>query len=450
MSSNNDYRKRYGARTIKTSDLPYHVTLNKNQSYVIDRDMKVKRGRGYMSYGGNDMYPNLIENLINNSPTGKASLIVLTKFLVGKGFVDQSLNDIIVGYASNGRPIKMIDLLRWCAQSVGKYKGAAIHANKNIDNLVTSVRPLHWKQARIGKPDDSGYYPDIWYKKSEFYNDYGYGNGKNKFSSDDFVQYPIFTNDPATLNAQLESLAKERLVNKIEAMRMYKGQILHYSFDDHAQAYPLSPFDAAYLDLDTEYQLSLKRNRELRNGFFGKKMITIANDQRYEEDPQREGFWRWVDQYGNPIKKEDMIVNQIYDFIGADHSTAMVFDSEMDEETGQVKQVVRIDDIPQNIDDGVYQADEKSIKSNIRKAAYNLPDLLIENQDASVFSSSGEAFKNSFEIYNEFTADLRKELDDMFAMLFKNVDREKIKLPENPSFAIEPLNIDDNGESIDA
>jgi hypothetical protein len=97
---------------------------------------------------------------------------------------------------------------------------------------------------------------------------------------------------------------------------------------------------------------------------------------------------------------------------------------------------IKIEKIEQNINDKIFESYEKSVANNIRKSMWNIPSILIEQQEGSMFGSSGEAMKSAFEIYNAETRNTRKVVSNWLKNILKNSSNEILR---NADYTIKEL-----------
>ena len=235
----------------------------------IDKSIKKQGTNGLMAWGENNDYPQLMEKIRLGSPTAKAVSRVYAKFLAGLGFENEAINNIIVGQDAKGKQITVKSLLTGVCNEIAGHNGFYLHCNVNLNGNIGSVHLKPFKNCRFSKPDDSEYsamilYYEDWSKESV--------NGK-KYDSKKSKSYNVFNLDKKVIESQIA---------KAGGLQKYKGQI-YFQFLDEQYFYPLNPFDAVYLDCDTEAQISLYKNRQIRDGFFDQVLIRVAPEGTDEE-----------------------------------------------------------------------------------------------------------------------------------------------------------------------
>ena len=359
---------------------------------------------GVMTFGENNDYPQTIESIVLGSSTGKAVRDIYAKFISGEGF-NAPINDVVVGKDYRGREITIRHLLRQCAKSVAMNNGCLIHVNKNLDNQVKNCSPVPFKFFRFNKPDQTGYSSKIVINKN-------WGDTR-LFKKDESKSYDLFTNDK-------NAFAKQ--VQKAGGIEKYRGQI-HFQFWDDDYLYPLSPFDPVYLDCDTEQQVSLFMNREIRNGFMATTILRVAA--------------------GTP-EEEQQVVDRVTNATGADGTRVLLMVDEIDPDTQEIKKngAFAVDTITSNINDKLFETWENSLMSKIRRSQ-NVPSIFLDYETNKLGGTSGEAIIQATNSYNATTRDARALMSEYFKEIFSNFDNEELK--NNTDWTIKPLNLYDNG-----
>lgn len=367
---------------------------------------------GLMYFGTHNDYPQLMEKLINGSVTAKACANVYSKFLAGAGFEVGGLNKIIVGKDARGKDITVQKFLRQVTKSLSKNSGAYIHLNYNREGKIVNVHLKPFKYCRFALTDDTGYAAKImvyenWDKDSNIKYD-----PKNKA-----VSFNVF--NPGAVKEQIK---------KAGDMDKYKGQI-YFLFTDDEYLYPVSLFDEVYLEMDTEAQLALFRNRQTRNGFFKKTIIRIQ------------------ESLGEDQKKE--LADNARASLGADGDGLWIIEDELNE-NGEFSnaQGFAVSQLDSNLDDEKFQNWDPKISNNIRKAAKGMPAVLIDYEENKLGTTSGEALIQATNYYNAITQDDRTEVEEAFAEIFKNFNDPT--LANNTNWRIKPLSIIDQNGIVNA
>lgn len=380
--------------------------LDNRLSVKADRSIKADGVNGIMSFGENNDYPQRMERLILGSVTAKSTANSYAKFLSGDGFNNEEINRVVVGKDPRGKKITLKRLLSQVAQSLSFYNGAYVHVNLNLDRKVTDSSLRLFKNCRFSKLDDEGYTAKIGY-----YNNWEKDTKDKKYNKSNIKWYNVFNLDDAAFTSQIKTA---------EGIENFKGQ-LYFLFLDNHYAYPLSPLDAAYIDCDTENQLALHKNNEIRNGF-SKKTIFQINET-----------------LDDTLKGE--MAEGIKGFMGSRGDKALVIETDTDE-SGNIMEnkAMKVDSIESNVDSKMFENWEKELANNIRKPI-TIPAILIDYEESALGSTSGEAIMQATNFFNQVTKDDRAAISEMFKEIFSNFDDEI--LSKNLDWTIKPLSLYD-------
>jgi len=369
-----------------------------------------RKREGIENYDIDNAYPSRMERLINGSVTAKSSASMLSRFLIGKGFKDPDLNTIPIGKDRYERPISAFKLLRQIAISTAYYAGYYVRAQFDDNHSVTGLQHEDFKNCRFGLKDSQDYSKHI-----VIYNNWDYSKSQ-KINKKDYISVPVWNMNSAAIKTQIE---------KAKGIKSYKGQVF-FNFLDEYYIYPLSPIDPVHYDADTEHEISMFKNGELRRGFFMKKIIHHA---QFESQTAADDF-------------KDAIVK----FQGGGHKYSfMVLEGTFDED-GNLKEGenIKIENIEQNIDDKIFESYEKSCINNIRKAYNAIPQILIDYEDSKLGTTSGEALFQASAFYNQMTEELRIAISESFKEMFSHWANQGLRVKE---WEIEPTILGAKGEA---
>lgn len=387
--------------------------VDKSLVTKLDRSIRSDAVKGYVMFGKNNDYPEVIERIINNSVTAKAVTRIYAKFLTGQGFTNEDLNEVVIATDNRGKKITLRNLLSSAASSIAMFNGVYLHCNVNLDRKVGSVKMVPFKHCRFAKFDDRGYTAKIgvydnWTKDTE--------DGKT-FDKNKIVWHNVFNLEEAAFVSMIKKEAKGDITK-------YKGQV-YFQFFDNQYTYPLSPIDPVYMDADTEYQIELFKNRGIRNGLLDKTVFRVAST-------------------ANDTEKEELEAG-IRKFIGPDGDSVLVLEDEIDPETGQIKKTgaFAIDKIESNINDKLFENWEKNLANNIRKSLSAIPSVLIDYDESKLGTTSGEGIIQATNFYNSVTSDDRRQLSEIFKEIFSHWHDET--LAANTDWSIKQLSLYENG-----
>jgi len=360
-----------GSRRLTLVDLPAPFILT---------PVKVD---GIISYDVDNAYPSRMERLINSSVTAKSAAGMLTRFLSGQGFADETLNKVVIG-KDNMKEITALDLLRKIAKSFAYFNGVYVRAQFTGYN-TSAFRVEPFRYCRLGEADSNDYSGRV-----VVYNNWDKWRGQ-KLERGKYIPVDVWNPTKAAIDAQ---------VKRDGDWSKWKGQMF-YSFYDDDYLYPQSPADVVKWDADTEAQIAIFKNGELRRGFFLKY---IMHHTRFQTDADAAEF-----------------VAKMRQFTGGDHeNSVMVLEGSFDPVTGAVidGENVKIEKMEQNINDKMFEGYEKSTQNAIRKAFNAIPQILIDYEDSKLGTTSGEALRQAAEFYNSMTTEIRMHLSQIFNELF--------------------------------
>src|SRR6056297_1661934 len=353
-------------------------------------------GRGILAYGDTNEYPKLVENAINASVTGSATARILASAIMGGGFANKKLNDVVIGRTVGGGDFKVINLLSFAAKQASIFRGYYLHVNRSVNGMITEFKPVIFPKCRLSKPDDLGYSSKI-----------VVSNDFEKRKIKEFTTYEIYQNNNDVFSKGLTDVSNHR------------GQIFFKYFDD-TYIYPLSTFDSVLLDLLTENEVSTYRYEESANNFMPKNIVMIPEP----ETP----------------KQEEEIKRKIEGMQGSDGDRTIVLTGELDED-GKInsKAAIHIERMSSEIEDTLFESWEQIISNRIRKAAFALPEILIQHDGSNLGTTSGEAIDKATLFYNAVTRNLRTEFYSSIIPLLKNFNNPILR--ENEDWTINEMKL---------
>lgn len=384
----------------------YNAEIEPRVIVKLDKTIRDDVSSGIMLFGENNDYPQIIEKLIYGSQTAKACAKIYAQFIAGSSFSNPEIGKIIVGKDNKGKPISLDRVRREIAQSIAFFNGFYIHTNINLAKEVINSHVLPFKTCRFSKEDDNGYCSRI-----AINNDW-----TKRAKKGDIHWFNTFN-----IDAVEENIISSGGIDK------FKGQI-YFNFLDDTFLYPLSPFDSVALELDTEYQVQVFKNNEIRNGFTDKIIMNIdlPDDQREADDQ----------------------VKHIQSFMGADGDKVLLFKSEFDE-TGNIKdRAFKVEKLQTNINPELFSEQyQKSISNNIRKAINALPSILIDYDQGGLSQASGEMIVQASKYYNALTSGVRSFIAESIREIYQYSNNPILK--NNTDWNIDSLKIlEDNDTNI--
>lgn len=362
--------------------------------------IKFNKTEGLFNWGEDNAYPSLVKSIIGSSTTARRCTELNAKYLYGKGFafVD-SITDKSSIIVNSFKHININQLYRAVTREYAEQNNAFLIVNYNSLYEIISVDVIHCTDVRVGKQDSLKY-------SGKFVNYPNFDRSISKaVNKDEFILIDRFNPSPEVIQAQVDSSG---------GWNKYRGQILHIK-NDFGAIYSLSDIDSALLDADSEYQATYNKNRNLRKGFSGLKLIVT---KPFADDERRDEFDRTVQ-----------------DLRGSENSSGILL-LEAEGATDVLSEQIFIQNIESNTDDSATAHTEESAARAIKKA-FGVPSILIDSSDNSVFANSGELLKQSKLEHWENLEEERSVLIDVFQTIFSRWHSPIIK--EVKDWSIKPI-----------
>jgi hypothetical protein len=344
--------------------------------------------------GADNLYPERIDRLINNSVTAKMASEMMVQYILGKGF----------GEADNFKindSQKLIDFAIDVADSLVRQRGIAIHFDYNLNFEPTNPKVLDFTKIRLGLKDSKHYNGKILFK-----NDWA----NNK---EDAVIFDVFNKSDKIVKAQIE---------KAGTIDKYKGQVMYINLDSR-YFYPLSRIDAVINDCDSESQAAIYKNMILRKGFFGKQIIMtpplISND---EPEMVLNDLGQLVRnrEFAKRQAEADEVKKTIESFIGSENAGGALMIESPDFING-IDTIFKIQTINSEVNDKMFEYTENSVAKNILMAFNNIPVALVKSPDSAMFGNSGESITEAKKMYWENTSKERNKLETIINDIVQNL-----------------------------
>lgn len=356
-------------------------------SRVIKID-KSKDGDVYWN-GENNLYPNEVELVVNNSPTASRASKIMAKYISGSGLVNEA-DDVIVNAKKN---YKISNVVSFIGKDIAKQGGSFIHVgygiseDGNLKPMVLDV--LDYPKNRKQKEDDDKNDRKIFYRDFSEKKSFGAKKTESKWF------YP-FDKDNAVVVAQIKAdyLSKTGKESEdiAEMLPHYRGQV-YYLNTTPEYKYALAPIDSVFNDADSEYRISNYVNTNIREGFLGKTVVvTQGLDAEKSEDVQKD----------------------IASWLGSENSSGIYLLDVAHAE--DITKVIYINQLKTQFDEKQFSETTKKLQSNILGAFNSIPEILVIPQ-AGIMGQSGEAYVQAKKFYNEQTSDERWKISETLTYL---------------------------------
>jgi len=355
------------------------VEVRPRNDAVYDNTLTILRN------GEDNAYPTRVERIINSSVTAKQCAKILTKFIYGRGFEDSTVDKAIVGRDKRG-VVTGLQLLKKIANSLATHQGVFLHINYNILGEKTTVAVIPYRWARFTQET----------KESEVSGVSVYDNwDKTKqmnIKKENILRFPFYNPNPDVVRSQIEDSG---------GIAFYQGQVLFYTLDENSM-YPLSTIDPAMYDADTDGQISVFKNRTIRDGFMAK---TVIRHMPFDSESDKDDFKQNVKTWQGAENAETILLVQ-------DDFTS-------DFPNGTMK----IDQLETKINDKLFESWENSIPNKIRKCFNNIPPVLVDVVEGKLGDTSGESYKVAVDFYNRQTEEERMAVTELLTNVFTNFSR---------------------------
>lgn len=339
--------------------------------------------------GENNYYSEEIELAIGNSPTGSRAKELFTKYIFGKGIVDD-LDETF----NNG--VLLSEVAKNVTDDVVVQNGSFIHTTYKVEIngedvvfLPEQPKSLDYHKCRVSKDDDDENKGMIVYK---VFNKLDSSLTRQEKNSE--KKYYPFNPDNNVVRTQIEHDAKlanysgDDWAGKI---KHYRGQVMYLNLTPKFR-YAVSKFDSVYNDLDTQYRLSVYSNTMTRGGFLGKTAILTQG----------------LDEPASEQIKEDVAT-----WLGSEGSSGVYhLDVEQIESLDNVLKVIQV---PSQFDHKQFESITKELRLNILGAANNLPEELVYS--TSGMFDGGEKYRELKLFYWEQCEWERQKIEEAFAKL---------------------------------
>jgi len=260
------------------------VTINEIQKRL---SVKPSKSEGILSYDVDNAYPQRMMRLIGGSGTARNCVRLYSKFLSGKGFKDLQFFDTIL----NRKKETADKILRKVDNDFCKYGGFAAHFNYNLNLKISEITIIPFEHTRLPDPE-----------KPEFKNKIAvYDDWAKEFCTrikkEKIKWIDRYTSDPIEIQKQIEA------AGNIEA---WNGQVFWFS-NEGEHSYPIPIYDPVLEDIDTDAEIKIHRNSNVRTGFSASHIF--VHKGKFENDTDREEFNSRISEFqGSDVAGSMMVI----------------------------------------------------------------------------------------------------------------------------------------------
>lgn len=362
-------------------------------------DVRYLSTMNIQSYGKDNLYPQRMIELLNNSPTGKTCCNRYGTFIEGGGLRDKDFADFIC----NRLRETVSELLHLVCLDLAQFHGFALHVNYDMMGQIVEVQHIPFEACRLEEEDDLGhvafinYHPDWAGKKTRAGN-------RISVTSKNVQKIYVFNPNPFVVLNQVEESG---------GIDKYLGQILWYSMDGRYK-YPKPIYDQVVTCMSTDDGLDNVKYRNVRNNFLMAGMFIHKKAMQLGIDPET----------GKQIEEDDNKSNAIsesLDIFQGDENACAIMDVTVNQE----------EDFPefksfeaQNFDKK-FDTTEKSTEERIYAAFGQEVFYCIRT---GKLGFSGTVINDAFDYYNSYVFREREEIAKIFSKVFS---RFSISLNDN-------------------
>lgn len=345
---------------------------------------------GILMYGKDNLYPQRMIELMKRSGAATRSVSLLSKFVVGAGFVDAALNseDLIINHAGQ----TPLDLLQDVANTWGPFRGAAIHTDFNGFLQPINPKVIDFEYCRLGVPDEKGHVSKI-----VISDDWAYEKGKPMKSRIQRVD---------TFNPEADVVLAQ--IIRAGGLANYNGQLLYLT--PQTDKYATATFDEVISDVETDAGVSKFRETSVTTNFMAGHFVELPYE--FETEKEREDFnimlakFQGVDNNGRILVIENKFADKVN---------------------------IKLQKVDVQDNDKLFEWTDQSASTKIRMH-YTQPAILVGDLVPGRLGNTLEV-ENSFNFYNLITHMERTRA----ARALKRVLKGNPAMANITNFSIQPL-----------
>lgn len=367
---------------MKVNDLKRKSSTRLDTGYI--------RTLGIQSYGDDNFYPHILNNIISASSTGSECVERYADFIEGNGFRDVSFSE----YTVNRRGDTSDDIHALVCKDVAKYDGFALHVNYNIFGDIVEVQHIPFENCRLQEEDENGYvgkiaiHPDWTGRKIR--------DGKTiKVEKKNIDYIDVFNPRKNVIYEQIRAAG---------GIENYNGQILWVSGAGNF-VYPVPRADRVATEMSTDEGLANVKFRNVRCNFMPSGMIVTKKGSSVN-----------FDEEGKPIpddENEDTGFSETIKQLQGDTNAGKLLEVTLNSD----------EDKPEFIDlnsknyDKEFTVTDASVVERIYSAFGQEPWYCIR---IGKLGFSGDILEDAFEYYNSIVSRQQRLIERAFMKIFEH------------------------------
>lgn len=348
---------------------------------------------GIQSYGSDNLYPNIVRQIIQASATGSQCCARFAEFIEGNGLRNEENAALIV----NRHGETLDDLHRKISNDIAVYNGFAIHVGYNILGEACELEHVPFECCRLSEPDEYGIVSSVLVHPD--------WSGKTMRGG---KVYPVKKENVQTIHKY--NPLREVVLSQMAACggaEYYRGQILYFSKDGEMQ-YPISRADSVLTEMSTDEGISNIKYRNVRNNFFPAGMLITKTSQNTDGE--------YTDGFSDEFEK-----------LQTDTQCVRILEVAIESEEDKPEFVP----ISGTNYDKEFSVTEESTTARIYRAYSQEPFYCISIGKTGF---SGQIVADAFSVYNSSVAPYQRIIERTLSALFR-----RWYAPVDPDFSVEPL-----------
>ena len=306
---------------------------------IVDQRISVKENfvDDIYNYGKDNVYPQQMELYMKSSAICDSAVGKFADFIFGDGFVDTTLNDVVI----DSKGTTLSKLLENLTKQKATFDTLCLHVNYNALLEISEVRIVPISFVRIGSPQMTvkGKKVDN-DKKGMFavWNNWANESPQTFTSRTDILWIDVFTTDKEAIKEQIE---------RAGGFDEWNGQIFYVN-NQELNTYAGATFDAVRDDVITDAAFATYRKRNVKSSFSASSIIKY-NALVESEAERRE------------------VIEQFKNYQGDEEAGNLIILFPTEGEVGS-EDPIQVEPLQQNNIDNLYLNQEKSVtKQNYRK-----------------------------------------------------------------------------------
>lgn len=363
-----------------------------------------------LEYGKNNAFPSQLIDLLRFSHISNRCVDIIYKFIVGQGFQDESINDVVI----NDDCDTLYDLLSSHAYDASIFEGIYTNITFNLDKSPSGYAHLPFENTRIGLIEGNDIidfkYNPLW------------GNKGEELDNENIVKYNSFNDNKNVISEQIIAVG---------GFPNYNGQV-HYSRikKPSSRFYPIPSYYSAFNWINVDSKIGSFHSNNIDNNFLLSVLLKMVGD------PDEEYKEVAYDKEGLPIEKNtrrkvgDVFNERMTEkFSGSENGgKVLVLWSKMKELFPE------IESFPSNTNHDLFIALQQLVTDNL-VIAFGVPRIISNIGTSGKLGDSNE-IKNAVSLMMGNVKSQQMMIENHYRRIFKNTSIPEL---QGKSFEIKPF-----------